>query len=234
VNTCKTCHVFSHLSDTDESSELDSSEELQWQKAKASAIQRLENANEWDMESEISQPIRDALITPETFGEPQTIARLDEDASDSVETETVAAKKNDSNSRIRWLETKLQDVDTTLDLIAANRMREKRCCRSGFTAERNEALSALENLVREASDIGCNLVDLQAYNKLRDVLLENEVTCKGHASLYCNDCMSFYCENCHVDHNHTHDISILKTEASFRKGFLNFPGFQPRPIIGVH
>lgn len=112
MNTCKTCHVFSHLSDTDESSELDSSEELQWQKAKASAIQRLENANEWDMESEISQPIRDALMTPEAFGEPQTIARRDEDPSDSVETETVAAKKNDSNSRIRWLETKLQDVDT--------------------------------------------------------------------------------------------------------------------------
>jgi len=57
VDTSKTCHAFTNFSDGDESSELDSAEELRWQKMKANAMQRLNNARDLvagaDMESDV-------------------------------------------------------------------------------------------------------------------------------------------------------------------------------------
>jgi len=55
--------------------------------------------------------IEDAIMA-EKFEEPRATVRLDEDSSDSDEPEIVVTKKKTSNSRIRWLETKLEDVDT--------------------------------------------------------------------------------------------------------------------------
>merc|ERR1719354_437465 len=140
-----------------------------------------------------------------------------------------------SNSRIRWLETKLKDIDTTIELIASNRKRKMKCCRYRCgVAESKSRIEMLDQVSNDALEAGLDITSLPSYKELRDSVseLSTERKCEGDAQIYCHDCMGFYCNACHVDHNGTHDIASYSNEVSFRKGFVNFPGYQARAVIG--
>jgi len=244
VDTSTTWHPGCEACSSDESSsEPDSAEQRRMEEYKRAALQRIEEGRAKSA-SEDLQMDDDLVDTDGTdFCPMEHEVNLPNFSppADSEEKQLKPTKSSrESNPRIRWLEAKLKDVDTTLDLIASNRKRKMKCCRHGChesSGEDNKDTALiLDVLVKEALDAGFDITTLPSYKEFRDSCEEVpvETKCEGNATIFCHDCMGFFCNVCHVDYNATHDVAVYSSDVSFRKGFLNFPGYQTRAIIGEH
>lgn len=114
-DTSTTWHPGCDNSESDESSELDSTEQRRLDEYKKQAMERMKGSNE-DIQSDVVSVEDEGaeMLSMENDFNSNVPGLLDEQLTSDLHEPQPAKKKASptSNSRIRWLETKLKDVDT--------------------------------------------------------------------------------------------------------------------------
>jgi len=149
-----------------------------------------------------------------------------------------------SNARVRRLDRLISQKDEFLHALAKNRSKKLVCCSKknplpdDFIARMEDLGKVVSSMERKAlaNDTLSEVLELRlAYNEAYKYVENANETCESEAQVFCRDCLSWFCHDCHerLDPLCNHHISRKTDSIDMKISVWHFPGeFVPQDRTG--